>query len=556
MSATYQPLPYVHSTGTIYKTLIVEPNTSAEDLGDGLIAPDDINNLCARGVVLYTCEGSSFKKGDNILYKRTQQDTGSYRSIEIYGVEHPVVFEDEVWRVNGEPYNRLFVEIVTQSHVTKDGLVIADDTEGTPRKAIIYKAPAGSYFKSGAIIEFRKEVKVAIYPSFREGDKTYHILYEKDVFTVNGLVSPHRIIVSIDLAAQKIKRETTDSGFVQSPLYIHMLRNLQYGEVVDIGSEAQKMYPLLNVGDMAILHHSIESQPYRILRRFEGSFDNYIEEHRIINCLDPNAREIFGKIENRKLYGKILDMKIIPFNKSVFLNFEFDIFEHSNRQNDELLSPGLDSDLSKCRDLSSFTITLDHKKKDRVQKFQAKYEGYRADVERIDKSDPEFALKVQDFENKMERLKADAIAESAGLNRNHLMRCKIEFPKQLPNICLASYKELYPINLFGKKYLIAHSDFITAKINEMNQVKPLGNLVFVKPIPEQADDMFIKIQGEEKPQKGTIISKGELVTDINEGDTVLYKKLAGTSIKIEGEEYLFMRRGDLYATIPAETTIA
>jgi chaperonin GroES len=62
----------------------------------------------------------------------------------------------------------------------------------------------------------------------------------------------------------------------------------------------------------------------------------------------------------------------------------------------------------------------------------------------------------------------------------------------------------------------------------------------------------------EKPQEGKVIAAGpgrltdegaREPMDVNEGDTVLYAKYAGTEFKIEGEELLIVSQKDILAVV-------
>lgn len=73
-------------------------------------------------------------------------------------------------------------------------------------------------------------------------------------------VAPHYILVRIDKNAQRERREKLESGIYLSALYIFMQRNLQYGEVLQIGSVAAKNFPEAQVGDIALFHHMVEDE--------------------------------------------------------------------------------------------------------------------------------------------------------------------------------------------------------------------------------------------------------------------------------------------------------
>jgi chaperonin GroES len=62
----------------------------------------------------------------------------------------------------------------------------------------------------------------------------------------------------------------------------------------------------------------------------------------------------------------------------------------------------------------------------------------------------------------------------------------------------------------------------------------------------------------EKPQQGSVIAAGpggrkesgeRIAMDVQVGDKVLYAKYAGTTIKIDGKEYLILKETDVLAVV-------
>jgi chaperonin GroES len=93
------------------------------------------------------------------------------------------------------------------------------------------------------------------------------------------------------------------------------------------------------------------------------------------------------------------------------------------------------------------------------------------------------------------------------------------------------------------------------------KLKPLGDRVIVTPI--EADDqtptgLFLPETAKEKPQQGKVIAAGpgarkedgdRIAMDINVGDTVLYARYGGTTIKLDGKEYLILKETDVLAIV-------
>ena len=80
--------------------------------------------------------------------------------------------------------------------------------------------------------------------------------------------------------------------------------------------------------------------------------------------------------------------------------------------------------------------------------------------------------------------------------------------------------------------------------------------VIIKPAPAEektAGGIIIPDTAKEKPQRGTVIAAGpgkkdEPVT-VKKGDTVLYGKYSGTEVRIDGQDLLIVREGDILAIV-------
>ena len=92
-------------------------------------------------------------------------------------------------------------------------------------------------------------------------------------------------------------------------------------------------------------------------------------------------------------------------------------------------------------------------------------------------------------------------------------------------------------------------------------LRPLGDRVVVKPSEQEEQTksgIFLPETAKEKPQQGTIVAVGpgvrndsgdRVAMDVEEGNTVLYAKYAGTTIKLDGQEYLILKESDVLAIV-------
>jgi chaperonin GroES len=92
-------------------------------------------------------------------------------------------------------------------------------------------------------------------------------------------------------------------------------------------------------------------------------------------------------------------------------------------------------------------------------------------------------------------------------------------------------------------------------------LKPLGDRLVVKPIEQEdvtSTGIFLPETAKEKPQQGKVIAAGpgarkengdRIALDVQLNDTVLYAKYAGTTIKLDGQEYLILKETDVLAIV-------
>ena len=93
-------------------------------------------------------------------------------------------------------------------------------------------------------------------------------------------------------------------------------------------------------------------------------------------------------------------------------------------------------------------------------------------------------------------------------------------------------------------------------MSSKSQITPLHDRVIIKPAPAEektAGGIIIPDTAKEKPQRGTVVAAGpgkkdEPVT-VKTGDTVLYGKYSGTEVRIDGQDLLIMREGDILAIV-------
>lgn len=92
-------------------------------------------------------------------------------------------------------------------------------------------------------------------------------------------------------------------------------------------------------------------------------------------------------------------------------------------------------------------------------------------------------------------------------------------------------------------------------------LKPMGDRLIVEPIEQEevtASGIVLPETAKEKPMQGKVLAVGpgarkddgsRAAMDVNQGDTVLYAKYAGTEVKLDGKKYLILKESDVLAIV-------
>ena len=92
-------------------------------------------------------------------------------------------------------------------------------------------------------------------------------------------------------------------------------------------------------------------------------------------------------------------------------------------------------------------------------------------------------------------------------------------------------------------------------------LKPLGDRIVVQPSEQEEQTtlgIFLPETAKEKPQQGKVVAAGpgarkengeRIAMDVKIDDKVLYAKYDGTTIKLDGQEYLILKETDVLAIV-------
>ena len=93
---------------------------------------------------------------------------------------------------------------------------------------------------------------------------------------------------------------------------------------------------------------------------------------------------------------------------------------------------------------------------------------------------------------------------------------------------------------------------------------PLGDRLVVQATEQEektSSGLYLPETAKEKPQQGKVVAAGpgarkdsgeRIAMDVSVDDIVLYAKYAGTTIKLDGAEYLILKESDVLAIVNAE----
>ena len=93
------------------------------------------------------------------------------------------------------------------------------------------------------------------------------------------------------------------------------------------------------------------------------------------------------------------------------------------------------------------------------------------------------------------------------------------------------------------------------------KIRPLNDRILVVRVEQEkktAGGIIIPDTAKEKPQEGKVVAAGpgkmgddgkRTSLEVKAGDRILFSKYAGTEIKIDGEEHIFMREDDILAIL-------
>ena len=81
---------------------------------------------------------------------------------------------------------------------------------------------------------------------------------------------------------------------------------------------------------------------------------------------------------------------------------------------------------------------------------------------------------------------------------------------------------------------------------------PLGKRVLVKRVEETnttSSGIIIPDNAKEKPSRATVVAVSSEVTEVKDGDEVLFGKYSGNEVALDGETYIVLDTDDVFGII-------
>lgn len=248
------------------------------------------------------------------------------------------------------------------------------------------------------------------------------------------------LLVRIDKKRQQQKLEKEGSIFIP-PGYTYMQRYLQYGEILSVGLRISQLYPDIQVGDVAIFHHTVEHNSMLLVGTTENN-----DEIRAVNAT-PHEEDHHMSCQ---LHGTIKsDGTIIPYDTNLFLADTLEIFNKQEQLKSELIQlvdmEYDDDDIRKMQD----EITQ-HRKGLQKSYVHSSDMKYKEDVERQINN----LTRQQEELAKVYNINKPVVATISHVNP------RMEDFKQHENILIHDKSILYPLSVGDMSYFLIRSEYV------------------------------------------------------------------------------------------------
>lgn len=256
------------------------------------------------------------------------------------------------------------------------------------------------------------------------------------------------ILVKIDKKKRDAKREKIGNIYLP-PAFLYMAYNLQYGEILGIGSLAQKDFPQAEIGDTAIFHHNVEGdrEDSNLAHLIETDADG--NEHRLVQ-IDENYRKTYEMFAIIKKDGTLIPSPYHMFLENKTEKMEKKIIsaliEIDNDYNlpEDIIRQKIEQHEVHARSINeSIPYITDRHELESTLAGLAEINAYRTKLTKI--------------LNKLSFVTAKVL---------HIAPSLTEHTQVVPGDSVVVIgKTLYPLEIMGTHYLIADTDLVYARVN-------------------------------------------------------------------------------------------
>lgn len=309
--------------------------------------------------------------------------------------------------------------------------------------------------KHNDIIKEVNGKKVTTYPELAEVVGEYPPGAELEIRYISSFA-----IHNDEISTKKIVLGERKFELFVPPQIVDFQFNLQFGEVVEMGSIAKQKFPEVELGDMLIFDHKVEHKP------IDNSDKNYHDFHLIDT--DDNGDEYRVVNYTNELFG-VLKLEagiIIPYKNLIFCH------QHIKKASMQQTESGLwfpdawDKSIEELQgQIDELTATIKEMGASTIMKQRTTEDNYKK-KEEIKKSIDLINQEKRKITRKMHQKR---LVELTVVFINPLTNEELQSNIQAGDTLLADYNTLYPLDMYGHYYTLLRKDYIEAVIYKSQQ---------------------------------------------------------------------------------------
>lgn len=347
--------------------------------------------------------------------------------------------------------------------------------------------------------------------------------------------SPY-FIVEIDKKEQLKRRSMAGSLYIPEN-FQDMKYNLQIGKVIDIGKNAHKEFPEVEIGDFLIFDHKVEFKP-----RMTNEVD--YNDYHLLDTLD-NHNELRIVSAEKEAFGVVKeDVGIIPHRNFIFCH---ENFEPASFQ---LSKSGLY--LPQMWEESSERLTQ------RLEELKEYADSLQSSMPKLHRMNNDNYKKTEEIQKQIAALNTEREEISKKMNSESYLEVKAIYINPETNKILNANIEagdkvfahkfaLYPLSIVGINYSLIRIKYAALLKKENHQhFSALQDFVLVEPDekPKEINGLYIPDTAKIKVNTGKVYKIASNM-GVSDNDSICFDPRAGTPAIINDETYLLMKEDDI-----------